>query len=189
MKKTRNKRMHFVRKGICIVCVFLLFWGVAACTVQTPQEYYSQAPLQEQQVAGTVYLSIDCSTVLQNMDLLDPALKDGGLIPEDGMILQETEYTFAQGDTVFDLLCKATKENQIQLEYKGAQDSSVSALYVQGIGYLYEFSCGAQSGWSYCVNGEFLSVGCDSYTLKNGDKVQWLYTCNMGQDIGNALAS
>ena len=76
--------MHFVRKGICIVCVFLLFWGVAACTVQTPQEYYSQAPLQEQQVAGTVYLSIDCSTVLQNMDLLDPALKDGGLIPEDG---------------------------------------------------------------------------------------------------------
>ena len=189
MKRIRNKRLHFLCKGMCIVCMLILFCGFTACTVQSPQQYYSQAPAQEQQAAGTAYIATDCSTVLQNMDLLDPALKDSGLIPEDGTILQETEYTFAQGDTVFDLLCKATKEKQIQLEYQGAQDSSVGALYVQGIGYLYEFSCGAQSGWSYCVNGEFLSVGCDSYTLKDGDKVQWLYTCDMGQDIGNALAS
>ena len=109
MKRIRNKRLHFLCKGMCIVCMLILFCGFTACTVQSPQQYYSQAPAQEQQAAGTAYIAIDCSTVLQNMDLLDPALKDSGLIPEDGTILQETEYTFAQGDTVFDLLCKATK--------------------------------------------------------------------------------
>ena len=31
----------------------------------------------------------------------------------------------------------------------------------------------------------FPSYGADSYTLSGGENIQWLYTCNMGADVGN----
>ena len=34
------------------------------------------------------------------------------------------------------------------------------------------------------VNGVFPNVGCSSYAVKNGDKIEWLYTCDLGEDIG-----
>lgn len=37
----------------------------------------------------------------------------------------------------------------------------------------------------YCVGGTFPSYGADSYTLSGGESIQWLYTCNMGADVGN----
>ncbi len=35
----------------------------------------------------------------------------------------------------------------------------------------------------YRVNGEFPDVGCRSYTLSDGDKIEWLYTTNIGKDL------
>ena len=55
--------------------------------------------------------------------------------------------------------------------------------YIAGINYLYEFDFGELSGWTYRVNGEVPSVGCDKYELKDGDKVEWIYTCELGKDI------
>lgn len=28
-------------------------------------------------------------------------------------------------------------------------------------------------------------MGADSYTLSGGESIQWLYTCNLGADVGN----
>ena len=55
--------------------------------------------------------------------------------------------------------------------------------YISGINYLYEFALGDLSGWIYFVNGESPSVSCDQYQLKDGDFVEWLYSCELGNDL------
>ena len=49
---------------------------------------------------------------------------------------------------------------------------------------MYEFDAGELSGWMYRVNGVFPNKGCSAYTLSDGDVVEWLYTCDLGKDIG-----
>ena len=79
---------------------------------------------------------------------------------------------------------RATRHNKIQMEYQDARLNSFGSVYVQGINYLYEFSCGELSGWMYRVNGQFPNYGCSKYTLKDGDVIEWLYTCDLGRDVG-----
>ena len=55
--------------------------------------------------------------------------------------------------------------------------------YVQGINNLFEKDRGPESGWLYCVNGEFQKVGCGDYILKDGDYVEWRYTYDLGKDL------
>ena len=73
------------------------------------------------------------------------------------------------------------KKTEIGFNKKGDGES----VYVEGIDYLYEFDCGSLSGWEYSVNGEFPSVGCNAYELKENDEISWLYTCELGADIGD----
>lgn len=167
-----------------ILTLTLLF---CSCSVQTPVEYYSSNSTEVNGIRATV--SINCSTVLNNMDALDQELKNGGYIPKDGVVLPPTEYTVNSGDTAFDLLVKATKENKIQMEYQGADANQFSTIYIQGINNLYEFSCGELSGWMFKVNGTGATKGCNTYTLKDGDTVEWLYTCNLGRDVGCTISS
>ena len=56
-------------------------------------------------------------------------------------------------------------------------------VYKRQIHYLYEFSCGPLSGWMYLVNGKTTNLGCSNYPLKDGDYVEWVYTCDLGKDI------
>ena len=39
----------------------------------------------------------------------------------------------------------------------------------------------------YKVNGVFPNYGCSKYTLKNGDVVEWVYTCDLGRDVGGYM--
>ncbi len=98
------------------------------------------------------------------------------LIPSSGTILSQTEAAFAEGETVFDVLTRICQENGVHLEFTGG--------YIEGIGNLYEMDCGPLSGWMYSVNGWFPNYGCDQYELSDGDVVCWLYSCDMGGDIG-----
>lgn len=59
------------------------------------------------------------------------------------------------------------------------------SYYIEGINQLYEFDGGGQSGWQYCVNGWFPNYGCSSYSVEDGDVIEWKYTCNLGSDVGN----
>ena len=95
------------------------------------------------------------------------------------IILDDTEFSISEGDTVFDVLVSATKKNKIQIDY----DSSNETVYVKGINGLYEFDCGELSGWMYKVNGETPNVGCSGYKLKDGDVIEWVYTANIGKDL------
>ena len=64
-----------------------------------------------------------------------------------------------------------------------------SSVYVEGISNIYEFDCGDLSGWMYCVNGEFPNYGCSGYKVKPGDRIEWKYTCNLGEDVGSRFSN
>ena len=56
---------------------------------------------------------------------------------------------------------------------------------VEGINQLYELDCGKNSGWMYSVNGTFPNYGASAYKPKDGDVILWVYTCDLGNDVGN----
>lgn len=56
--------------------------------------------------------------------------------------------------------------------------------YVVSIDGQAELDRGKDSGWMYSVNGVFPNVGANSYILKSGDIIKWLYTENLGVDVG-----
>ena len=129
---------------------------------------------------NTCTISIDCKTALDNMDNLNEGLKS--MIPEDGVILPETEVKLEGGESVYDVLVEVCKANDIQIE--STDTNAYNTAYIEGIAHLYEFDCGSGSGWMYNVNNEFPNVGCSSYEIKPGDVIQWRYTCSLGKDIG-----
>jgi hypothetical protein len=65
----------------------------------------------------------------------------------------------------------------------GDNSGGYGSYYVEGIGNLYEFDCGRQSGWVYTLNGASSNYGCSSYVLKDGEHIEWSYTCKgLGSD-------
>ena len=130
---------------------------------------------------NTCTFVIECKTILNNIENLKESKKE--FLPADGVILKKTTVTFEDGETVFDVLKKVCKENNFQLEssYTPGYDN----YYIEGINQIYEKDCGTKSGWMYCVNGTFPNYGCSDYKLKNGDEIKFLYTCDLGADIGD----
>lgn len=128
----------------------------------------------------TCTISIRCDTILNNMDQFDQDKL--GILPGSGTILSKTTVTFTEGESVFDVLKRVTRQKGIHLEYSST--AAYNSAYIEGIGNIYEFDCGSLSGWMYKVNGWFPNYGCSRYTLKQGDSIEWVYTCELGQDIG-----
>lgn len=128
----------------------------------------------------TCYLTISCATILDNMD--DLAEGKEGLVPADGMILPRTEVTFYEGESVFDVLQRETQNRKIHMESNFTP--MYNSAYIEGIGNLYEFDCGSESGWEYRVNGWFPNYGVSRYVVQQGDEVEFLYTCDLGRDLG-----
>lgn len=128
----------------------------------------------------TCTFSIECSTILNNLDKLDPDKRE--LIPSNGVILEPTKVTFYEGESVFDVLQRVCKENGVHME--ASWTPVYNSAYVEGIHNLYEFDCGELSGWMYRVNGWYPNYGCSRYQLADGEVVEWRYTCDLGNDIG-----
>ncbi|MCM1364188.1 MAG: DUF4430 domain-containing protein [Faecalibacterium sp.] len=160
---------------------------ISGTNFQSVDEYYLTHIDDITEDSETVKISIRCDTVLENYSNLDPVLQSEEYVPNDGIILSETEYVLREGDTVFDILDRAVRYNKIQMEYQGADVNKFGSVYIQGIHYLYEFSCGPLSGWMYRVNGKYPNYGCSKYKLKDGDIVEWVYTCDLGKDVDCAF--
>ena len=140
-----------------------------------------ELPEQVEKQEFNITMSIDCSTILDNMDLLDP-LK-APLVPENGTILEQVTLEVTKGQSVFDVLLSETRERKIHMEY--VDTPLYNSAYIEGINNFYEFDVGELSGWMYKVNGEFPSYGSSKYELLENDVVEWIYTCDLGKDIGN----
>lgn len=131
--------------------------------------------------ANSCTIEIRCDTILDNMGNLTQGKE--GYVPSNGKILSTVKVSFEEGETVFDVLKRVCSMAGIQLEYSWTP--MYNSYYIEGINNLYEFDCGAESGWMYKVNGWFPNYGCSSYTLKDGDVIVWCYTCNgLGADVG-----
>ena len=129
-------------------------------------------------------LEIRCDTILNNYDKLDPAKAE--FVPEDGAILAAVKVPFAEGETAFDVTKRACAAYDLQIEYSWTP--LYDAYYVEGINYLYEFDCGAESGWMFKVNGWFPNYGSSAYVLEDGDAIMWEYTCvGLGADLGGTV--
>lgn len=128
----------------------------------------------------TCTLSVRCDTILDNIAWLDKEKVE--LVPKDGVIFAEQSVTFYEGESVFNLLMREMKRNKIHMEFENTP--IYNSAYIEGIGNLYEFDCGELSGWMYSVNGWFPNYGCSRYQLKDGDRVEWVYTCDLGGDVG-----
>ena len=162
-------------------------------STSTKQDKYKTDPVpegkpqpvepQEQEIIDNTLkctFSISCATVLDNMDIIDKSKKD--IIPDDGWILKPVTVTFNEGESVFDVLKQVCKDNKVQLEFSFTP--IYNSAYIEGINNLYEFDCGSLSGWMYEVNDWFPNYGCSRYEVKNGDVIEWQYTCDLGGDIG-----
>ena len=142
---------------------------------------------QEQEIVSnelTCTFSISCATILDNMDSLNPDKVE--LVPDDGWILKPQKVTFNEGESVYDVLVRICKDNNIHLE--SSFTPMYNSAYIEGINNLYEFDCGSLSGWMYSVNDWFPNYGCSRYELKQGDVVEWEYTCSLGYDIGGGYS-
>lgn len=175
-----------MKKDLLVLGFVVLILVIAArgTKIQTVEEYYATHIDDITEDSKTVWLTIRCDTVLDNWEDLDAALKDGKYIPEDGVILSRTRYVLRPGDSVFEILNRAVRHNKIHMEYQGADMNVYNSIYIQGINHLYEFSCGPLSGWVYKVNGESPDVGCSRCFPEDGDEIEWLYTCDLGRDVG-----
>ena len=158
--------------------------GAPASSAANPED--SEVPEQkettdeESKSACHCSLAITCASILDNIDNFDQSKLE--VLPKSGIILSVTETAFTQGETVFDILLRMTREAKIHME--SVTSPIYGSSYIEGIGNIYEFDCGELSGWMYKVNGSFPSVGCSNYIPKDGDSIEWIYTCDLGRDIG-----
>ncbi|MDR0425014.1 MAG: DUF4430 domain-containing protein, partial [Clostridiales Family XIII bacterium] len=150
-----------------------------------PQPEGKPRPVEPQdtkigEAAYTATLSVRCDTVLSNLKHLDPDKHE--LVPADGIIYPPTKVTFYEGESVFNLLQREMKRAKIHMEF--VNTPIYNSAYIEGINNIYEFDVGELSGWVYNVNGWFPNYGCSRYSLKDGDVIEWLYTCDLGRDVG-----
>jgi len=165
----RSPKNYIVIAIVATLLIFLVFF----LKIEGRDEYYSSTAAPKENAVGTVTLEIRCDTVVGK--------SDSEYIPADGVILKKTSLPIAEGDTVFIVLTEAVRASGIQMENTGG--GSYGLAYIAGLGYLYEFDFGDLSGWVYHVNDIAPSVGCGEYTLKDGDVIEWLYTCDLGEDV------
>jgi hypothetical protein len=128
----------------------------------------------------TCTFSINCSTVFDNLDKIDSAIVEQ--LPQDGWIYPAQEVEFTEGESVFDILQRITRQEKIHMEFNS--NPALKSKYVEGIHNLYEFDAGELSGWTYKINGKGMGYGSSSHYPKDGDVIEWLYTCDQGRDVG-----
>lgn len=154
---------------LTIVIALSLAFGIGGCKA---------APSD----VGECTISAECKTLFKNKDKLSKELQKH--LPKDGVILEPTKVEIKKGDSVYDVTQRTLKDKGILMEASFTVNKSA---YIEGIDNFYEFSAGDKSGWIYSVNDKTYSLSCSEYKVKNGDNIKWLYTCELGKDLGIKL--
>ena len=165
--------MKRIVKLIVLVLALSMLWGCGKVNTAEVADSNGDGKL-------TCTLEIRCDTLLGNLDRMHG--EKAALVPENGVMLEITEVEFSAGDSVFDVFRQVLRQEKIHFEYVDA--SIYDSVYIEGIGNIYEFDCGPQSGWMFSVNGIYPGLGCSAYTLADGDVIVFNYTCDLGADLG-----
>lgn len=165
--------MKCILKVIILMLVLAILCGCVKTNI-------TEDPNADDNKKLTCTLEILCDTLLGKLDQMTE--EKAALVPENGILLETVEVEFADGESVFDVFRRVLREEKIHFEYIDA--SAYNSVYIEGIGNIYEFDCGSQSGWMYSVNGVYPGLGCSAYTLADGDVIVFNYTCDLGVDLG-----
>lgn len=118
----------------------------------------------------TYSFTIECKNIINRPDLWRDGL--GEILPKNG-VFYSGKRKYRKGMTVYDELKNICEEEHIFLDSRFTP--LYDTYYVSGIGNLYEFDCGSESGWKYSVNGDIPGFGASKYKIKEGDKVVFFY--------------
>ena len=162
--------MKILRKFTSVLLSLVLLTALTACGGA------AEAPAGDLSCT----LTISCETILDNLAELTEGKE--ALVPEDGVLLETTEVYFSQGESVFDILLREMQSRKIHMDF--STSPVYESAYIEGIGNLYEFDCGALSGWMYSVNGVYPDYGVSKYYPQEGDDIRFNYTCDLGRDLG-----
>ena len=203
MKKHKNKIT--AAAVIAVILAASWFWGVNYINYENYENYeppaqeptrdrYETDPVPEGRplpvepedvVFGdgtfTVTLFVRCDNLLNNMSALDRAKRE--LVPENGVIFHAADVTVNEGESVFNVLQREMRRAGIHMEH--INTPIYNSAYIMGINNIYEFDAGELSGWMYKVNGWFPNYGASRYQLQPGDAVEWVYTLDLGRDVGD----
>ena len=103
-----------------------------------------------------------------------PVIASSFISVRDGaVVFFEGEFNIEPGETAYSLL------------HRTGLDIESRAGYIVSINGLAEFDYGPLSGWMFRINnGSFPPFAASEILLQDGDIVEWLYTHNLGEDIG-----
>ena len=161
--KKKNAK-NFIAAALILAAALTFVW---LTDIRSPSDYYG-SDVKKENVVGEVSLTIRCDTIVGK--------STAPHIPRDGVILGTSTFELAEGETVYDILVEAARKNGISIDAN-------SVGYVSGIAYIYELDFGSLSGWMYFVNGESPNVSANRYVLSDGDMIEWLYSCDIGNDL------
>ena len=104
-----------------------------------------------------------------------------------GEILATTEVPITAGLTMRGALDKALATKGITVSgasnYVSGLGPVTSADGTRTVAKLSEFDGGDLSGWMVTLNDWFINQGANSFPVKDGDVVEFCYTCNWGVDV------
>jgi len=83
------------------------------------------------------------------------------------------------GETAYSILRRA----DVGLSIRSTGHHTWSGMYVEAINGWGEFDGGPLSGWMYAVNGVFPEFSASLFDLRDGDRLYWLYTYELGNDL------
>ena len=89
----------------------------------------------------------------------------------------EREFVLNTDETAYSLL----RRTGLSISSRG------NPVYVEAINGWGEFDDGPLSGWMFRINGEFPDYSASLRALSNGDRVEWLFTRDLGRDLGGAF--
>lgn len=93
-----------------------------------------------------------------------------------GMILNQRNIEIKKNESAMGLTTRILDDNNIKYRIRSG--------YMISIDNQSEFDRGKDSGWMFSINGEFLNLSASSVRLRDGDSIRWLYTENLGEDVG-----
>lgn len=146
---------------------------------QTESSPPPEEPQNQAEDSFSVTLSVRVDSLLGNLHLLDSGKH--GLVPANGIIFSQT-VTAQAGDSVFDVLQREMRRADIHMMSRFTP--GYNSAYVVAIHNIAEFDAGPLSGWLYRVNGQSPGVGSSQHFVSAGDTIVWLYTLDLGRDIG-----
>lgn len=163
---------------LIILCAITI---LAGCSNVQPQDEVAPTPDNTEEAlpqdasddsdasqSNTVTISINCSKATE---------AEIAGASEDGWIMEAIEVELQEGDTVWTVLDRVSRERGIAV----AKNGSGATVFVKSIAGISAIS--ADSGWMFSLNGTYIMTSAGGCKLEAGDIVCWEYTMDGGADF------